>query len=83
MSIFVVRAFKRMREALAANQQIIAKLTELEGRIQGHDTSIKTIVDAIRQLMEPAPRNGRRIGFETPFRPAKVHGKARRLTIAS
>ena len=30
MSIFVVRAFVRMREALAANQQIAAKLTELE-----------------------------------------------------
>ena len=37
MSIFVVRAFVRMREALAANQQIVAKLSELEGRLEGHD----------------------------------------------
>jgi phage regulator Rha-like protein len=32
MSIFVVRAFVRMREALAANQQIMAQLAELERR---------------------------------------------------
>src|SRR5262245_16912948 len=32
MSIFVVRAFVRMREALAMNQQIVTKLSEIEKR---------------------------------------------------
>jgi phage regulator Rha-like protein len=41
MSIFVVRAFVRMREALAANQQIVAKLTELESRLESHDADIQ------------------------------------------
>lgn len=63
MSIFVVRAFVRMREALASNQQILTKLTELERQVEGHDASIQELVEAIRELMEPPPASGRRIGF--------------------
>jgi phage regulator Rha-like protein len=63
MSIFVVRAFIRMREALAANQQIIAKLSELEHRVEGHDSDIQDLIQAIRELMEPPPSTNRRIGF--------------------
>jgi hypothetical protein len=44
MSIFVVRAFVRMREALAANRQIAAKLTELESRLENHDAGIQELV---------------------------------------
>jgi len=63
MSIFVVRAFVRMREALASNQQILSKLTELERQVEGHDVSIQELVEAIRGLMEPPPASGRKIGF--------------------
>ncbi len=66
MSIFVVRAFVRMREASAANRQIAAKLAELEGRLESHDGDIQQLVEAIRELMAPEPANPRRIGFETP-----------------
>jgi len=44
MSIFVVRAFVGMREALAANQQIAAKLSELERRLESHDTDIQELI---------------------------------------
>ncbi|HUK25372.1 MAG TPA: ORF6N domain-containing protein [Terriglobales bacterium] len=71
MSIFVVRAFVRMREALAMNQQIMAKLVELERRLEGHDTDIQELVDAMRQLMTPPPANRRQIGFEVPTTTAK------------
>src|SRR6266496_2236901 len=50
MSIFVVRAFVRMREALAVNQQVLAKLLELERRIENHDSEIHDLFDAIREL---------------------------------
>jgi hypothetical protein len=53
-----------MRQALIANQQIAAKLTELEGRLEGHDADIRTVVEAIRELMAPLPRNARKIGFQ-------------------
>jgi phage regulator Rha-like protein len=44
MSIFVVRAFVRMREALATNQRIVAKLKDLEQRLGNHDADIQEIV---------------------------------------
>src|SRR6266550_4843729 len=72
MSIFVVRAFVRMREALAANQQVVAKLTELECRLESHDADIQDLVEAIRELMAPPPPNGRRIGFDYTSSSAKL-----------
>jgi len=66
-----VRAFVRMREALAMNQQIVTKLSEIEKRLEGHDVEIQELVDAIRELMTPLPANSRRIGFEAPSASAK------------
>jgi hypothetical protein len=77
MSIFVVRAFVRMREALANNQLLVSKLDELEHRVEGHDASIKELIEAIRELMEPAPATGRRIGFALAANSAKDSGKSR------
>ena len=77
MSIFVVRAFVRMREALAANQQIMSKLAELEHRVESHDTNIQELIEAIRELMEPPPASGGRIGFALPADSAKSPSKSR------
>ena len=66
MSIFVVRAFVQMRQALVVNQHVASKLAELEARLDGHDDQIKELVDAIRELLEPLPANNRRIGFQIP-----------------
>jgi len=79
MSIFVVRAFVRMREALAANQQIIANLAELERRLENHDGKIQQLVHAIRELMLPPAPNRRKIGFEMPPTTGKANGRAIRL----
>jgi phage regulator Rha-like protein len=79
MSIFVVRAFVRMREAVAANQQIVAKLAELEHRLENHDGKIQDLVHAIRELMVPAAPARRRIGFETPAGLVRANAKTIRL----
>jgi len=71
MSVFVVRAFVRMREAILDNQRIAAKLDELESRIESHDGSINELVEAVRELIAPLPANSRRIGFELPGADAK------------
>lgn len=63
MSIFVVRAFVRMREAMSANRQIVAKLEALERRVENHDGEIQELIEAIRELMAPPPPNRHRIGF--------------------
>ena len=74
MSVFVVRAFVRLRDMLATSGKVAGKLTELERRLKGHDASIHSIIDAIRELMAPAPRKRRRIGFRVPARALKARG---------
>jgi ORF6N domain len=76
MSIFVVRAFVRMREVLAMNQQIVTKLSEIEHRLESHDVEIQELVEAIRELMAPLPANDRKIGFQTPAASGKDNNKA-------
>jgi hypothetical protein len=66
MSIFVVRAFARMREALVMNQKIASKLEELEQRLENHDVEIQELFETLRELMIPSRRNRRRIGFQLP-----------------
>ena len=66
MSVFVVRAFVRLREILSTNQQLAGKIDELEQRLDTHDASIQELIEAIRELMAPDPATGRRIGFELP-----------------
>ena len=64
MSIFVVRAFVQMRQALVVNQHVVSKLSELEARLDINDAEIQDLVEAIRELIAPLPANNRRIGFE-------------------
>ena len=66
MSIFVVRAFVRMREALATNQKIVAKLRDLGKRVGDHDADIQEIVAMIREMMRAPAATGRKIGFVLP-----------------
>lgn len=52
-SIFVVRAFVRLKQMLAPYKELSAKLDRLEQKVQDHDKDIVAIVDAIRLLMPP------------------------------
>jgi hypothetical protein len=67
MSVYVVRAFVRMREVLTQSKQIHKKLVELEQRIDRQDGTIVEIVQAIRSLMARSSpeteRPTRKIGF--------------------
>jgi len=71
-SVFVVRAFVRLREMLATNGKVAGKLAELELRLKGHDAAIQAIIDAIHELMAPEPRKRRQIGFRIPAAPARA-----------
>ena len=63
MSILVVRAFVRLRQILASNRQLAAKLNELERRIAAHDKNIVALFQAVRSLMAVPEKPKRRIGF--------------------
>jgi hypothetical protein len=63
-SVRVVRAFVRLREMVATNAQLAAKLEELERRFDSHDEAIASLFAALKQLIEPSEAPKRReIGF--------------------
>lgn len=63
MSLFVVRAFLRLRELAAGQAELASKLNELERRVAAHDHELKAIINAIQQLVQPPDRPKRKIGF--------------------
>jgi hypothetical protein len=71
MSIFVVRAFIKMRQTMSANRAFLEKLQELEKkltqRLDSHEQAIVYVLAELRKLMEPPqlpePKR-RRIGFQ-------------------
>ncbi len=63
MSVFVVRAFVRMRGKLAANKDFAKRLEELEKKFNTHDAQFQAVFDAIRELMKVPEKAKRRIGY--------------------
>jgi ORF6N domain len=66
MSVFVVRAFVRLREMLATNRRIAGKISELENRLDSNDSVILDLIEAIKELMTPVQPRHTRIGFQPP-----------------
>ena len=77
VSVYVVRAFVRMRELAATHGDLAKRLAELEEKTEAlamnHDTfshntraQLKKVFDALRELMTPPDPPKRPIGFVTP-----------------
>ena len=77
MSLYVVRAFVRMREVLATHKELAKKLEALEKKTEAlalkHDALATTtraqfreVIEALRALMTPPEPKRRPIGFVTP-----------------
>ena len=60
MSVFVIRAFVKMREALRGTPELARKLTELEkkltNRLDIHEAAIVEILQEVMQILNPPPR---------------------------
>ncbi len=64
VSVYVIRAFVKLRETLSTRKELAGRLGELERKVGSHDVAIQSMVAAIRRLMEPPPAPPRpRIGF--------------------
>jgi len=81
MSVFVVRAFVRMRQILIGQKDLARKLAELEKelttRLDVHETAINEILRQIKRLLSLPPESEtpkKRIGFlvEEPHMPYKT-----------
>ncbi len=68
VSIFVVRAFVKLREVLATHKELEAKLIALEKK---YDEQFRVVFEAIRQLMNPPDPPRKKIGFEVKEPPSK------------
>jgi len=65
MSVFIVRAFVKLRRTIAENKELAQKISQVEQHLAEHDEQIVAIVKAIKQLMQPKPLpQERRIGFK-------------------
>ena len=67
MSVYVVRAFVRLRQVLASNTELASKLAALEKSVATLDAKTRRQFDevygAIRALMAPVAVKSRPIGF--------------------
>jgi len=66
MSVFVVRAFVRLREMLAENKELAGRIAELDKHLGAHDGTIQKILQVIKRLMNPPLRRRSQIGFTVP-----------------
>ena len=74
-SVYVVRAFVKLREMLASHKDLARKLEALENK---YDAQFKGVFDALRQLMaQPKPKE-KKIGFRARERQARYRISGRK-----
>jgi hypothetical protein len=64
MSVFIIRAFLRMREELASNAAILKRLAEIDSSLLVHDSALRDLYHKrLPLLAPPAEPSKARIGF--------------------
>ncbi len=64
MSLFVIRAFVRMREELAGSAIILRRLAEIDKTLFQHNAALRTLWDKLKPLLQPPPEPPRKeMGF--------------------
>ena len=61
VNVEIMRAFVRLRRMLESNAELSRKLDTLERK---YDGQFRAVFEAIRELMTPARKPGKRIGFQ-------------------
>jgi len=66
MSVYVVRAFVKIRRESLANAPLEARLKNIEKTLLTHDTALRDVYQKLKPLLLPPPEKPRRrIGFHT------------------
>jgi hypothetical protein len=64
MSLYIIRAFVRMREELTANIMILKRLAEVDRSLLKHDVALRDVYRKLQPLLQPPPEPPkRRMGF--------------------
>jgi hypothetical protein len=74
MSLYVVRAFVRLRRSVGDHADILRRMDDMEKKYDAH---FKVVFDAIRQLMAVPEKPRRSIGFKVE-EPRPRYGRSRR-----
>jgi chaperonin cofactor prefoldin len=65
VNIAIMKAFVKLRELAVNHKTLAVKLAQLKRQVESHDSRIRSLFEAIRQLMVPTTTKSRRIGFST------------------
>jgi hypothetical protein len=66
MSLYLVRAFVRMRDEILANVAILKRLAEIDRRLLEHDVVLREVIERLQPLMRAPAQDKepkRKIGF--------------------
>ena len=68
MSLYVIRAFVKMREEMMTNATILKRLAEIDKTLLAHDSTLEEIYQRLLPLLEPeseepSETSNRKIGF--------------------
>ena len=64
MSIYLVRAFVKMRDEIASNLSVLRRLSEIDKKLLEHDVVLREVIERLQPLLNPAPEKPKpKIGF--------------------
>jgi reverse gyrase len=64
VSVFIVRAFVKLRREILKHKELVRKIEQLDRRLANHDQQILSLVQAIKHLISPSPvPKKQKIGF--------------------
>ena len=70
MSVYVVRAFVKMRREFLADATLEARLQKIEKTLLTHDTALRDVYQKLRPLLLPPPDKPKpQIGFHREDKP--------------
>ena len=55
ISVFIVRAFVKLRRIISENEKLARKIVQIENHLADHDEQIIELIQAIKQLLKPEP----------------------------
>ena len=66
VSVFIVRAFVKLRRMIAEHQELSRRIAQIESHLADHDEQIIELIRVVKQLLKPEPPpKKRRIGFNS------------------
>lgn len=64
INIQIIQTFIRLRQWALTHKDLARKIAALEGKIKSHDRNIRTIFEALRELIDPPVPPRKSIGFQ-------------------